>query len=130
MDSQCLYFATLCSIGMFAGSVAGFYALIEGLRRYCHGLPLHPDGGDVAIDFLGVKFNANLKAVGAVVLLTSCALFSLAYSARPIAKMGRTEQSSPRPNWSIEHLSEQHVPGPAVPAAPSVAVTERRSSAL
>jgi hypothetical protein len=103
---------------MFASSVAVFYALIEGLQRYRHGLTLRPDGGKVAIDFLGVKFIANLKTVGAVVILTSWASFSLAYSARPIAKMGRTEGGSPRSSWSIEQRPEQQVPGLTISGVP------------
>jgi hypothetical protein len=122
MDSQFVYSAALRGIGMFVSSAAAFYALIEGLRRYRRGLTLHPDGDDVPIDFLGVKFNANLKTVGAVVILTACASSSLAYSARPMARMGRTEGSSPRPDRSIEQRPEQPVPVPTVPAPPSEAV--------
>jgi hypothetical protein len=125
MDPQFVYSAVLHSIGMVVSSAAAFYALIEGLRRYRLGLTLDLDGGDVPIHFLGVKFNANLKMVGAVVILTTCASFSPDHSARPMVRMGRTEGSRPRPNQSIEQRSEQYVLAPTVPARPSEAVQGR-----
>jgi hypothetical protein len=118
MDSRFVWSPILLFLAKFISAGAGFYALIEGLRRYRNRLALHPDGGNVAINLLGLRYSANLKIVGAVVILSSCTLFSLAGAIRPIAHVDRTEGDNPRLNQSNEQRPEHHMPGIAIPAAP------------